>query len=396
MLWVLATLAPVLAFPAPGCGRAANEVVLQGPTMGTYYRVRALAEAGESEAIRRLVERRLEAVDRAMSTYRDDSETSRFNGLAAGESFALSEEAWPVVELAWRVREESGGAFDPTVGPLVDAWGFGAPGRGAAPVPPGEDALTELARAVGGIELRPADRRLLKLHPGAALDLSAIAKGWAVDRVSEDLTRAGHANHLVEIGGEVRTAGHSSAGDPWRVAIERPAPRRARSAAVAPGRGVPRRGAIERPPAPAAPFAAAPNRTLPPGLQQVLELTDGALATSGDYRNYWEQGGIRYSHTIDPRTGRPVEHAVASASVVHASCAVADAYATALMVLGPDEGLRWANRHAISALLLVYREDSLEELPSNAFRDRFHTTERRREPAPQDAARRVPRTRSSV
>ncbi len=364
--------------------------------MGTYYRVRAIAEAGDHEAIRGLVEERLNAVDRAMSTYRDDSEISRFNRLAAGESFVFSEETWAVLELAWRVREESGGTFDPTAGPLVDAWGFGAPGRGAAPVPPGEDALTELARAVGGIELRPADRRLLKLHPGAALDLSAIAKGWAVDRVSEDLTRAGHANHLVEIGGEVRTAGHSSAGDPWRIAIERPAPRRARSVAVAPGSGDPRRGAIERLPAPAVPSAAAPNQTPPSGLQQVLEFTDGALATSGDYRNYWEQGGIRYSHTIDPRTGRPVEHALASASVVHASCALADAYATALMVLGPDDGLRWANQNNIAALLLVYREDSLVALPSTAFRDRFHTTERHREPSPQDAARRVPRARSSA
>ncbi len=319
--------------------------------MGTYYRVRAIAEVGESEAIQGLVEERLDAVDRAMSTYREDSEISRFNRLAAGESLVFSEDTWAVLELAWQVREESGGAFDPTVGPLVDAWGFGAPGRGAEPMPPGEDRLLQLRGAVGAIELSPADRRLLKLRPGAALDLSAIAKGWAVDRVSEDLTKAGYANHLVEIGGEVRTTGHSSAGGPWRIAIERP------------------------PAQSDASDAGGSNETLPPGLQQVLEFTDGALATSGDYRNYWQRDGIRYSHTIDPRSGRPVEHALASASVFHETCAVADAYATTLMVLGPQEGLRWANENDIAALLLVHREDALEELPSTTFRDRFQSTD---------------------
>lgn len=319
--------------------------------MGTYYRVRVIAESGDREAIRGLVEERLDAVDRAMSTYRDDSEISRFNRLAAGESLVFSEETWAVLELAWRVREESGAAFDPTVGPLVDAWGFGAPGRNAEPMPPGEDELTRLRQGVGAIELSPEDRRILKLEARTALDLSAIAKGWAVDRVSEDLTNAGYTNHLVEIGGEVRTAGHSSAGDPWRIAIERPPAQSDTSGA-------------ER-----------SNETLPPGLQQVLEFTNGALATSGDYRNYWERDGTRYSHTIDPRTGRPVEHAVASASVFHKSCALADAYATALMVLGPDDGLHWANQNDLAALLLAYREDSLVALPSTAFRDRFQTTD---------------------
>ena len=337
----------VLAFLVVGCGREPGEVVLQGPTMGTYYRVRVIAESGDREAIQGLVEERLDAVDRAMSTYRDDSEISRFNRLAAGESLVFSEETWAVLELAWRVREESGVAFDPTVGPLVDAWGFGAPGRNPEPMPPGEDELTQLRQGVGAIELSSEDRRVLKLVAHTALDLSAIAKGWAVDRVSEDLTNAGYANHLVEIGGEVRTAGHSSTGDPWRIAIERP-----------PGQS----------------DAEGSEDTLPPGLQQVLEFTDGALATSGDYRNYWERDGTRYSHTIDPRTGRPVEHALASASVVHETCAIADAYATALMVLGPDDGLRWANENNIATLLLVYRGTELQEHPSTAFRDLFGNT----------------------
>ncbi len=344
----------VVACLAVACGRAPDEVLVQGPTMGTYYRVRAIADAGEIEAIRDLAEERLAGVDRAMSTYRDDSEISRFNRLAGDESMVFSEETWAVLELAWRVREESGGAFDPTVGPLVDAWGFGAPGRGPAPIPVADDRLAELRRAIGAIELLD-NRRVLKIEDGAALDLSAIAKGWAVDRVSEALLAAGYADHLVEVGGEVRTAGRSPAGDPWRIAIERPPDR-----AADPGQGAPE---------------PATEDVAPAGLQRVLEFTDGALATSGDYRNYWERDGVRYSHTIDPRTGRPVEHALASASVFHASCAVADAYATALMVLGPEDGLRWADDNGIAALLLVYRGDSLGELPSAAFRDRFGVVE---------------------
>lgn len=341
----------------PGCAWPPEDVVVRGPTMGTYYRVQVVAEAGDREAIRDLVQERLIAVELAMSTWFDDSEISRFNGLAAGEQLAFSEETWAVLELAWRVREETEGAFDPTVGPLVDAWGFGAPGRGDEPTPPDEDQLLELQAAVGAIELSSTNRQLRKLHALSALDFSAVAKGWAVDRVSADLTAAGHANHLVEVGGEVRTSGQSGAGGPWRVAIERP-PTPGEAAEASRNKVYLRLG-----------FGRG-SETPPPGVQQVLEFTDGALATSGDYRNYWERDGVRYSHTIDPRTGRPVEHALASASVIHESCAVADAYATALMVLGPDEGLRWADRNGVAALLLIYREDSLEERPSAAFRAR--------------------------
>lgn len=340
---------PVLALVGlvPSCAQVPEEALLQGATMGTYYRVRVVAEAGDREAIRGLVEERLNAVDRAMSTYREDSEISRFNRLGAGESLVFSEETWAVLELAWRVREDSGGAFDPTVGPLVDAWGFGAPGRDAEPTPVADDRLAEMRNAIGAIELLSEERRVLKLEDGSALDLSAIAKGWATDRVSEALNHAGFANHLVEVGGEVRTAGHSPAGDAWRIAIERPP--------------VP---ATDSPPS-------APEDPTQSGLQRILPFFDGSLATSGDYRNYWERDGVRYSHTIDPRTGRPVEHALASASVFHQSCAAADAYATALMVLGPDAGLRWADENNITALLLIYSGDSLEELSSAAFRDRF-------------------------
>ena len=208
-----------------------------------------------------------------------------------------------------------------------------------------------MRRAIGAIKLDSEDRRVLKLEDGAALDLSAIAKGWAVDSVSEALLKAGYTNHLVEVGGEVRTAGHSPAGDPWRIAIERPPARVSDS-----GQGSETEEAAQ------------------PNLQRVLPFTDGSLATSGDYRNYWQRDGVRYSHTIDPRTGRPVEHSLASASVFHTSCAVADAYATALMVLGPDEGEAWADERNVVALLLEYREDGLTERATAAFRESFGGT----------------------
>ena len=318
--------------------------------MGTAYRVRVLAPAADRDAIRSLIEDRLEAVDRTMSTYRDDSDISRFNRLAAGESLVFPEAAWAVLELAWQVRERSGGAFDPTVGPLVDAWGFGAAGRGPEPTPPPDDRLMVLRRAIGAVELASGEARALKLDEEAALDLSAIAKGWAVDRVSEALIASGYANHLVEVGGEVRTAGHSPAGALWRIAIERPP---ARFASSEPG---------------AVPAAADATHA---GFERVLTFADGSLATSGDYRNYWERDGVRYSHTIDPRTGEPVDHSLASASVFHPSCAVADAYATALMVLGPEQGIRWADEHDVAALLLAYRGEGFEERSSAAFRDLF-------------------------
>ncbi len=317
--------------------------------MGTAYRVRVVAPAQDEETIRGLIEERLAAVDQAMSTWRADSEVSRFNGLRAGESLVFSEDTWSVLELAWRVRDESGGAFDPTVGPLVDAWGFGAAGRSDQPAPPTADRAAELLQAVSAVTLSPPLRRATKLHDGAALDLSAVAKGWAVDQVSEALSAAGNAHHLVEVGGEIRTAGPGPGGTPWRIAVERPPTDASRS----------------RPPAGAA------NRALPAGLHKVLPMTDGALATSGDYRNYRERSGVRYSHTIDPRTGRPVHHSLASASVFHPSCAAADAYATALMVLGPEEGITWADRNDLAALLLIYRGNGLEERTSAAFRRRF-------------------------
>ncbi len=298
-----------------------TEYLFQGPTMGTAYRVKVvsphLSEARKSR-IDQAIRRELDNVNAKMSTYQLDSEISRFNRQRTTEPFPLSMDVIEVLSEAQRISEATEGAFDITVGPLVDAWGFG-------PVKldriPSESRLAELRQSLGWekIEIEaPATAR--KRHPATQADLSAIAKGYAVDRVSQTLADLDYGNHMVEVGGEVRTAGHGSTGKTWRIAIEQPIlGRRAQ--------------------------------------QRIVRLNDGAMATSGNYRNLIEKDGVRYSHTIDPRSARPVTHRLASVTVIHLSCMTADAYATALMVMGEDEAFRFATAHDLAVMLLVRGEE---------------------------------------
>lgn len=308
-------------------------IELQGETMGTYYNVKVFpgeaANFPSAPAIEETVQRELNAVDAKMSTYREDSELSRFNRLESDEPFQFSEETFEVIQLAQRVSEQTGGAFDVTVGPLVNAWGFGPGGEVEAP---GDARVAELREQVGYalLELDPVARTVSKRRPGVYVDLSAIAKGYAVDEVAEALDDLGLENYMIEVGGEVRTSGHNGEGDPWRIGIERPA-----------------EGTRQ--------------------VHTVVPLSGLAMASSGDYRNYTERDGERISHTIDPRTGRPVPHLVASVTVIHHNCAHADALATALTVLGPDEGLAFAEQIGLPVLFLIHAEDGLEERTSSAF-----------------------------
>ena len=298
-----------------------TEYLFQGPAMGTAYRVKVvskhLSDVGKSR-IDEAIRRELDSVNYKMSTYQADSELSRFNRHRTTEPFPLSVDVIEVLSEARRISEATGGAFDITVGPLVDAWGFG-------PVKldriPSESRLAELRQSVGweNIEIGAA-ATARKRHPATQADLSAIAKGYAVDRVSQALADLDYGNHMVEVGGEVRTAGHGSTGNAWRIAIEQPALGRAAQ-------------------------------------QRIVRLNEGAMATSGDYRNFIEKDGVRYSHTIDPRSARPVTHRLASVTVIHTSCMTADAYATALMVMGEDEAFRFAAARDLAVMLLVRDED---------------------------------------
>jgi FAD:protein FMN transferase len=283
-----------------GCrGTERPDVTFVGMCMGTSWKVTVVRDGGFDEAevpqLRAAVEAELDGVDASMSTWRPDSELSRFNRAEPGVGVELSDATWEVLDLAREVHDLTGGAFDPTVLPLVRAFGFGG---GEAPTAPSAEELEQL-RARIGLELLIDRRPILdKSIPGVEVDLSAVAKGYAVDRVHDALVANGVERFLVEVGGELRVRGERPGGGPWRVGVEDP------------------RTSTER-----VPYA-------------VVSLSDGALATSGDYRNTVELDGAVVSHLFDPRIARPVSSHVASASVLASTCARADALATALAVLG--------------------------------------------------------------
>jgi thiamine biosynthesis lipoprotein len=293
-----------------------------GDTMGTRFRVKVAAREmprAEHEAIANAIDERLASVNAGMSTWDPKSELSRFNEHAESDPFPVSRDSLRVFQTAREVSELSGGAFDVTVAPLVRAWGFGA--RARVPGGPAPAELARLRAAVGwrGIHIDERAGTLAKEHPETVCDLSAIAKGYAVDRIAEDLERLGHRSYLVEVGGELRAGEPKPSAQPWRVAIEAPA-----------------KTASER-----------------REIHQTLRLAGIGMATSGDYRSFYLKDGKRLSHTIDPRTGRPVEHALASVTVLHSEAMYADAFATALNVLGPEEGFGLAQELGLAAHFIV-------------------------------------------
>lgn len=289
---------------------------LEGRTMGTTWSV--LLDGPRDEArlatLRAEVEALLGRVNASMSTYDAASELSRFNAREDLEAVELSPELARVMADALAVHRASGGAFDVTVGPLVEAWGFGA--RGRPDHAPTDEAVAALLEAVGSDKLELHGARLAKRHPQVKVDLSAIAKGDAVDRVSELLVARGEPNHLVDIGGELRARGHNAQGEAFRVGIEEPDPTHR-------------------------------------AVRLAVKLEDRAVASSGNYRNFFELDGERYAHTLDPRTGRPARHPLLAVSVLHERCAVADAWATALMAAGPEAAWALATAQGLDALLLV-------------------------------------------
>lgn len=320
-----------------GCAESDSApVMLSGPTMGTQYHVSVarLPEGIPRAQLQREIDARLETVNDQMSTYRPDSELSRFNQFEGADWFAVSADTAFVVEAALRTSAATGGAFDATVEPLVNLWSFGPDPR-ERQVPADEELAAALKR-VGyeDVEVRMSPPALRKARPDIHLDLSAIAKGFGVDKVAEYLEDVGISGYLVEIGGEMRAAGTKADGTPWRIGIESP---------VAGRRSI----------------------------QRIIPLRDVSLATSGDYRNYFEENGRRFSHTIDPRTGRPIEHQLASVSVIADNCMSADAWATALMVLGPKEGYNWAQERGLAVLLIIRDEGGFVEKPTPAFVQRF-------------------------
>ena len=313
-----------------------NFIRISGQTMGTTYRVVVASppSALVAERLQQQVDQLLEKINDQMSNYRPNSELSRFNSSDSIDWQPVSAELALVVAEAQQISRNTNGRFDATVGPLVILWNFG-PNRHQDQVPSDDDINQELQRTgFQHIAVRTDPPALKKDQPDIELDLSAIAKGYGVDQVAELLLQQSDGAFLVEIGGEVRTSGHKPDGTAWKVGIESP---------------------LE-------------NRR---DIQRAVPLSDVALATSGDYRNYFEQNGKRFSHTIDPSTGRPVSHQLASASVLSDRCMTADAIATSLMVMGPDEGYNWAVEQQLAALLIVRKPDGFVELPTPAWEKRF-------------------------
>ncbi|GAB4339458.1 MAG: FAD:protein FMN transferase [Calditrichia bacterium] len=304
--------------------------------MGTTYSVKYYWPVAEQPVIAgdllcNKVDSLLQDINSKMSTYIDTSELMIFNHSPGATWVSVSPELLEVINTALQVSGETEGAFDITVGPLVNLWGFGPEMR---PVKiPSRLEIKKRKQWVGYHLLRTRETppSLLKEVDSLYCDLSAIAKGYAVDRVADFLNDLGLTDYLVEVGGEIRARGNNLGGKLWKIGI------------------------------------ATPSEEM--GIQKVLPVVDRAVATSGDYRNYFEENGVRYSHTIDPKTGEPIKHHLASVTVVHASCMYADAYATAIDVMGPEKGYRFALEKELPVFLIVRENNRFVEKMTPQFEE---------------------------
>lgn len=310
---------------------AAEPLEIAGTIFGTSYSVKLNDSSVDQGVLQAAIKSRLNQIDERMSTWRDDSEVSRFNMSNSTDWFTVDTETAALVERAQQISRETDGMFDITVGPAVGLWNFGAGGRGEFVVP-SDEQISETLSIVGyeRLEVRTEPPAIRKSVPELQIDLSAIAKGYAVDAIAELLMEQSLENFLVEIGGEVRAQGSKQDGSPWRIGLESP-----------------KRNARE--------------------VDSVVPLKDIALATSGDYRNFFEHDGQLYSHTIDPRTARPVTHGLAAVSVTAEDCASADAFATAILAMGPEVGADWAKQNQISATLFVRSSNDIERIVTSGF-----------------------------
>jgi thiamine biosynthesis lipoprotein len=332
--WFIVTFIALLCLMSDGCN-ARRETVFTGRTMGTTYRVKLVT--GYLQLVSGLqsqIDKRLDDINQSMSTYRDDSEINRFNRLTtAGEKFRVSPDFMRVMQMAQKVFTITDGAWDGTVKPLVDLWGFGT--EAIKKVPPPAAAVRQRLQAVGFDAIEIVDNRfLVKRKATVNLDLASIAKGYGVDQIAALLKDNGIEDFLVEIGGEVYAAGHRKDGLSWRVGINTPR----------------KEASLDQ-------------------VYKVVNLTNGAMATSGDYRNFFEIDQKRYSHVIDPLSGYPVANGVVSASVLSADCTFADGLATALIVMGPDKGIELVNRlEGVDCLIVEMQADgTLIDHYSKAF-----------------------------
>jgi thiamine biosynthesis lipoprotein len=322
-----------------GCARSDEASSLRGETMGTSYQVTYVSSEWSATAPRQQLAKAIEGllaeINQSMSTYIETSTISRINASTDLEKWHPVDRHFQIVfERSREIYRDTNHAFNPAVGPLVNAWGFGPEDPDTLP---DEAAVRTLLKVVNfdSFEFRESPAALKKHLSGARLDFSAIAKGYGVDAIGSLLEERGVKNYLVEIGGEVRARGRLANGRPWRIGIERPAD---------------------------TPLA---DQTI----QMVIELQNAGLATSGTYRNYEIKDGRKIAHIIDPATGYPAQNSLLSVSVVTRDTMTADAYATALMVMGIDDGLRFVEaRKDLNAYFIATDEsNNLVEKRSSGF-----------------------------
>jgi len=317
-----------------GCGLRARQATLHlsGETMGTTYHIRIAHSTfggSQRDALHEAVHAALDRVNRGMSLHRDDSELARFNRHRGDTPFAMSRELFDVFAAAQSVSEWSRGAFDITVEPLVESWGFGPHQHRTVP---SKTTVVARQKAVDyrALRLNFEEHSVTKVHAGTSADLNGIAKGYGVDLATRVLDAQGIGNYMVEAGGEVRARGVNADGRAWQIGIEQP-------------------------------------DAMPQRAHYVAPLANRAMATSGDYRIYFERDGARYCHEIDPARGAPIDHGLASVTVVADDCMHADALATALIVLGLDKGFALAEAKGIAAYFIQRDGGALRDRLTSAF-----------------------------
>lgn len=320
-----------LTFLISACSQSDKVIALSGNTMGTTYHIKIMpgAKTIDAKALQIKIDKALEEVNDQMSTYRPDSELSCFNQMSSHDTIDVSPDTVNVINEAIKLYKITDGALDITLGPLVNLWGFG-PDKRPTTVPTQAEIDKQKART--GIQyIKVSGTQLGKSHDDLYVDLSSIAKGFGVDKVAALLDQYQPQGYLVEVGGEIRLKGTKEDNQPWRIAVEQPSED-----------GV--------------------------AVQQVISPGDMSMATSGDYRNYYEEDGQQFSHLIDPRTGYPIKHRLASVTVLNKDCMVADGYATAMMVLGTQASLTLAKRENLAIMLIEKRDDGFKVFYSDAFK----------------------------
>jgi thiamine biosynthesis lipoprotein len=304
---------------------------LQGPTMGTRWSAQIVSElpAAALDSLHSSIRAELERINGLMSTWDPTSELSQFNAMQSTEPVELHADTLTVIDASLRVSELTKGAYDVTLGAVIDLWGFGADMSRVA-VPEAE-ALATARDRIGYQKLHRQGSTVSKQHPALRIDLSSLAKGFAVDQIGLLIEAAGIENYIAEIGGEVRTRGSKADGSAWRIGIEQPDGK----------------------------------------ADAGLAVHDAHMASSGSYRNYREVAGQRYSHIIDGRTGQPITHELVAVTVLHESTMLADAWATALLVLGVDAAMALASSQNLALQLTVKTVSGFKLQQTDSFAASF-------------------------